>query len=158
MSLEDSMKDLADSNRELATALSTYAKVVEKYGLKLETDNSGKATVAEQEKGGKAEKPEKAEKPKTAAQKKADEKAAAAKKDDDDGFGDEEDKAPKRKKPLTHDDVKAKLLEIRDAADSKEPALELIGEFGYDSIPTIKEKDYEGIYAAAEKWLEENAG
>lgn len=149
MSLEESMKELAESNLTLAKSLSRYAEVVEKYGLKIESANNGGA-----EPEGKPEKAPKEEK-QTPAQKKAAEKAAAAAKagKDDDGF---DDKPPKKTKKLTHDDVKAKLLEIRDAAGDKQPALDLIGEHGYSAIPDIQEKDFDAIHADAVKWLEEN--
>lgn len=151
MSLEESMKELAESNLTLAKSLSRYAEVVEKYGLKIESANNGGA-----EPEGKPEKAPKEEK-QTPAQKKAAEKAAAAAKaakDDDDGF---DAPAPAKKaKKLTHDDVKAKLLEIRDAAGDKQPALDLIGEHGYSAIPDIQEKDFDAIHADAVKWLEEN--
>lgn len=149
MSLEESMKELAESNLTLAKSLSRYAEVVEKYGLKIESANSGGGAEPE----GKPEKALKEEK-QTAAQKKAAAAAAAKAGKDDDGF---DDKPSKKTKKLTHDDVKAKLLEIRDAAGDKQPALDLIGEHGYSAIPDIQEKDFDAIFADATKWLEDNA-
>ena len=154
MSLEESMKELAESNLKLAKSFDRYADVIQKFGLKIENDNAGKTPAGDAE-------PEEKPAGKAAGKGKPAGKAAgkpAAGKGDDDGFGDEEEKPAGKAKKLTHDDVKAKLLEIRDAAEDKEPALAIIREYGYDSIPTIKEKDYAAIFADAEKWLEDNAG
>ena len=130
MSLETAMENLA-------VAMTRYADVVEKYGLKIEGANTAKAEVAD----------------KPAAKG----KAAA----DNDGFGEDEDKPAakgKAKKALTHDDVKAKLLEVKEAnGGDKQAAIDIISEYGYAGIPSIKEKDFEAIFADAEKWLEDNA-
>lgn len=158
MSLEESMKDLAESNRELAKAQRYYAGVIEKFGLKVESDNTGKTPAPA------ASTPEKAPKTETAAQKKAREKAekeAKAKKDEDDGFGDEpeqqdeqedEDEIPSE---LTLDIVKAKLFEVKDAYGDKTPALAIIQKLGYDAIPNVKAKDFEKVYRAAVKALKD---
>ena len=140
MSLETAMENLA-------VAMTRYADVVEKYGLKIEGANTAKAEVADKPaaKGKAADKPA------------AKGKAAA----DNDGFGEDEDKPAakgKAKKALTHDDVKAKLLEVKEAnGGDKQAAIDIISEYGYAGIPSIKEKDFEAIFADAEKWLEDNA-
>ena len=157
MSLEDSMKALAESNLKLAAAQERYAGVIEKFGS-LVVASPGAAAADT------SAKTEAAGKPLTAAQKKKADKAAteaateaAAGGDggfgDDDGFGNEgaggdEPEVPEK---LTGDQVKAKLLEVRDAYGDKAPALKIINDLGYAAIPDVKPADYKKVWIAAEK-------
>ena len=150
MSLEDSMKELAASNLKLAASFDRYADVVEKYGLKIEQANTAPAAADEAA----PSKPPKAEKPPKAS-KGGKAKAEPEKAADNDGF-DEDEKPSKPKKELTHDEVKAILLKIKEISGSKEPAINIIAEYGYSGIPQIQAKDFEAIYNDAEEWIEEN--
>ena len=63
------------------------------------------------------------------------------------GGGDE----PEVPEKLTGDQVKAKLLEVRDAYGDKAPALKIINDLGYAAIPDVKPADYKKVWIAAEK-------
>ena len=160
MSLEQSMLALAESNLKLAAAQEHYAGVIEKFGslvvasagdaapaaaaASTKTDAAPATTGKGKGKGGKA-----AAKTEPAAD-------AAAAGDgfggDDDGFGGEaggdEPEVPEK---LTGDQVKAKLLEVRDAYGDKAPALKIINDLGYAAIPDVKPADYKKVWIAAEK-------
>ena len=159
MSLEESMKSLAESNLKLAAAQERYAGVIEKFGSLVVATNGEAATVAT---------PAKTDKPPTAAEKKA--AAAAAKKaaeaaaaasdgfggDDagSDGFGGDDaggEGEPEVPEKLTSDQVKAKLLEVRDAYGDKAPALKIINDLGYSAIPDVKPADFKKVWIASEK-------
>lgn len=162
MSLEESMKALAESNLKLAAAQERYAGVIEKFGsLVVANPGAGTASAA-------APAAETTGKPLTAAQKKKAEKEAAEKAaaekaaaggdgfgGDGDGFGDEGGDAggdePEVPEKLTGDQVKAKLLEVRDAYGDKAPALKIINDLGYAAIPDVKPADYKKVWIAAEK-------
>ena len=154
MSLEESMKALAESNLKLAAAQEHYAGVIEKFGS-LVVASPGAAAADT------PTKTEAAGKPLTAAQKKKAEKEAADKAaaggdggfGDDDGFGNEgaggdEPEVPEK---LTSDQVKAKLLEVRDAYGDKAPALKIINDLGYSAIPDVKPADFKKVWIASEK-------
>ena len=159
MSLEESMKALAESNLKLAAAQEHYAGVIEKFGS-LVVASPGAGTAATP-----AAAAETTGKPLTAAQKKKAEKEAAEKAaaggggdgfgGDGDGFGDEGGEAggdePEVPEKLTGDQVKAKLLEVRDAYGDKAPALKIINDLGYAAIPDVKPADYKKVWIAAEK-------
>lgn len=162
MSLEESMKALAESNLKLAAAQEHYAGVIEKFGS-LVVASPGAGTAATP-----ASAAETTGKPLTAAQKKKAEKEAAEKAaaekaaaggdgfgGDGDGFGDEGGEAggdePEVPEKLTGDQVKAKLLEVRDAYGDKAPALKIINDLGYAAIPDVKPADYKKVWIAAEK-------
>lgn len=159
MSLEESMEKLADSNLKLAAAQTRYADVIEKFGLKIEQSNEGKTPAGDAgaSTSGKEEKPAgkgrgrpagSTNKPKTEPEKNEG--------DDDDGFGDEGDGDEEIKAPddLTHEQVKKKLLEAKDACGGdKEPALDVIRKYGYDTIPSVKEKHFDQIWVDAEKLI-----
>lgn len=137
MSLEQAME-------KLAASMDRYADVIEKYGLQVQTANSDKSPAEDKPSTSKATKTTGKTKP------------AAKEEADDDGFEEKKPAANKKKKAATFDDVKAVLLKIKEVAGDKAPALELIAEFGYDGIPKIQEKDFEGIIEKANEWLEEN--
>lgn len=163
MSLEESMKALAESNLKLAAAQEHYAGVIEKFGsLVVASPGAGTAAATP------AAAAETTGKPLTAAQKKKAEKEAAEKAaadkaaaggdgfgGDGDGFGDEGGEAggdePEVPEKLTGDQVKAKLLEVRDAYGDKAPALKIINDLGYAAIPDVKPADYKKVWIAAEK-------
>lgn len=162
MSLEEAMLKQAEASNKLADAFNRYADVVERFGLKLENDNAGKATVAQQE----ADKPAKAEKPagkpgrppnKATKPAPEPEPESDGLDDDDNELGDEEEiVAPKN---LGHDDVKKKLLEVKAAnGGDKAPAIAIITSFGYDTIQQVKEKHFADIWVEAEKKLRELNG
>ena len=148
--LEESIKALAESNVALAKAQTYYADTINKFGLKINEANGEAGSTQAAEKTT-TEKP----KGETAAAKKkrqAEEAAAAAKnKEADDGFGEE------AQETFTADDVKAKLMAVKNAAGDKAPALAIIKEYGYNAIPEVKEKDYAAVVRDCDTWLEENA-
>lgn len=149
MSIEQAMLKQAEAAEKLADAMNRYADVVEKYGLKLETENKGKATVADQEKAG----------AKATGSKATGAKATGSKaKSDDDGFGDDKPTKPKPKKTVSVDDAKALLLKVKNVAGDKQPALDIIAEFGYSKLPEVQEKDAAAIAEKAQEWLDENGG
>ena len=155
MSLEESMLKLAESNLKLAAAQEHYAGVIEKFGNLVvasagapaadptATATSGKAEAAK----GKAAKGK-------AAKGKADpepETKDDASFGDDDGFGGDEGGESEAPEDLTADQVKAKLLEVRDAYGDKAPALKIINDLGYSAIPDVKKADFKKVWAACEK-------
>ena len=144
MSLEDSMKTLAESNLKLAAAMDNYAATIEKFGSMV-VAQPGDAPAAATEKAAPAEKaPATKGKGRGKAATKADDDAGFS---DDDGF-DGEAEVPEK---LTGDQVKAKLLEVRDAYGDKAPALKIINDLGYNAIPDVKAADYQKVWAACEK-------
>lgn len=154
MALEDAMLKLAESNLKLADAQTHYAGIIEKFGTMVVQANGGDdgeaaATAATDDKPAKK-----------AAAKKATKKAAAkkaAETADDfggDGFGgDDEGSDGEADVPakLTADQIKAKLLEVRDAYGDKAPALKIINDLGYSAIPDVKPADYAAVWKACEK-------
>ena len=157
MSLEESMKEvaesnreLAESNRELAAAQLEYAKTIREYGTR---------TLVGAGKPSKGDADEEKPKPQTAAEKKAakaaaDKAAKDAAKDegDDDGFDDDDAGS----KTYTHDEVKALLVQVKNTNGDKEEALDLIRPLGYQTIPSIQEKDFAKVAKIAEAWLKKN--
>ena len=141
MSLEDSMKELAESNLTLAKAFNYYAGVVEKFGLKFEGDNGAAPAAAPA-----------GDKPKATRGKKAEPVAATT--DDSDGFGDAgfgDDDASGVPEKITADMMKGKLIEVRDAYGDKAPALKIINAYGYNAIPEVKPADYAKVWADCDK-------
>ncbi len=158
MSLEDSMKALAESNLKLAAAQEHYAGVIEKFGSLVVATNGEAATVAAPAKEPAAAKGGKGAKGGKAAAKTEPAADAAAASDgfggDDDGFGgggEASGDEPEVPEKLTGDQVKAKLLEVRDAYGDKAPALKIINDLGYAAIPDVKPADYKKVWIAAEK-------
>ena len=148
MSLEDSMQTLAESNLKLAAAMDNYAAAIEKFGS-MAVAQPGDAPAAATEKAAPAEKaPATKGKGRGKAAAKAEPETKAD--DDDDGFGGEGGEAEVPEK-LTGDQVKAKLLEVRDAYGDKAPALKIINDLGYNAIPDVKAADYQKVWAACEK-------
>lgn len=159
MSLEESMKDLAESNREraaadreLAKAMTFYAETINKFGLSLHNSNEGKepqpgaaAASADKPSGrgrGKAA---------TAAAK---EEPAAGSNDgfSDDGFGGGGEGGEGGGKEYTFDEVKAKLLELmKKNGGDKTESVAIINKYGYASLNDIKDAHFSDIYAAVEK-------
>ena len=157
MSLEDSMKALAESNLKLAAAQEHYAGVIEKFGSLVVATNGEAATVATPAKepaakGGKAGGKGKGS---TKADPAPDASAAGDGFGGDDaggdGFGGDDAGEPEVPEKLTGDQVKAKLLEVRDAYGDKAPALKIINDLGYAAIPDVKPADYKKVWIAAEK-------
>ncbi len=157
MSLEQSMIALAESNLKLAAAQEHYAGVIEKFGSLVVATNGEAATVAAPAKEPAAAKGGKGAKGGKAAAKAEPAADAAAAGDgfggDDDGFGggDAGGDEPEVPEKLTGDQVKAKLLEVRDAYGDKAPALKIINDLGYAAIPDVKPADYKKVWIAAEK-------
>ena len=150
MSLEESMKELAESNLALAKAMNGYAKVITEHGTQAVV--SGKPAKDDPDAGSSS-------KPQTAAEKKAAKAAAekaakeAAKDEgDDDGFDDDDTGS----KTYTHEEVKALLVQVKNTNGDKEEALDLIRPLGYQTIPSIQEKDFAKVAKAAEAWLKKN--
>ena len=151
MSLEDSMKTLAESNLKLAAAMDNYAATIEKFGSMV-VAQPGDAPAAATEKAAPAEKaPATKGKGRGKAATKAEPEAKAD--DDDAGFGEDDgfDGEAEVPEKLTGDQVKAKLLEVRDAYGDKAPALKIINDLGYNAIPDVKAADYQKVWAACEK-------
>ena len=152
MSLEESMKDLADANRELAAGLREYAGVIKKVGLKA----LGKADSEEEEEEG-APKPKasKSTATKSTATKSATKKSApkdeGEEEEEEDPFGENEEE--EEEEEVTLDDVKAALIALRDKTGDKEAPLAVMGKFGYKKVPDIQSKDFAKVKAAAEAAL-----
>lgn len=142
MSLEDSMKELADSNRELAAAMKGYTKAITENARLVVTG------AAEPTEAATPAKPTPAKT--TAAKGKGKGKTEAPPGDDDDGFADGGSNADVPKK-ITADMVKAKLLEVRDAYGDKAPALKIIQDLGYAAIPDVKPADFEKVWIACDE-------
>lgn len=160
MSLEQSMLALAESNLKLAAAQEHYAGVIEKFGSLVVANAGDGATAPAAATTGKAttgKAPTAAEKKAAAAAKKAAEEAAAASDGfggDDaggDGFGGDDAGEPEVPEKLTSDQVKAKLLEVRDAYGDKAPALKIINDLGYSAIPDVKPADFKKVWIACDK-------
>ena len=155
MSLEESMKALAESNLKLAAAQEHYAGVIEKFGslVVASAGDAAPATAAASTKTDAA--PATAGKGKGKGGKGKTEPAAETKTDDAgfgdyDGFGDEGGEA-EVPDDLTADQVKAKLLEVRDAYGDKAPALKIINDLGYSAIPDVKPADFKKVWIACDK-------
>lgn len=149
MSLEESMKELAESNTKLAKALNRYADVIEENGVGVVSQAKGKTKPAEEE-----EAPAPKGKGKAAPAAKG--KAKPAADEDDDGL--EEAPAPKAKgkaKAITFDQVKAELLKVKEIG-GREAAAEIFGEYGYSSLNNVQEKDYQAIFDDAVRYIENN--
>lgn len=149
MSLEDAMNNLAK-------AMNRYADVIETNGVAVVSQ----AASGGEESGGKTTKATKTTT--TKASGKASNKGAADKDEgDDDGLGGGDGgkatgKGNKTKKALTFDEVKAKLLEVKELG-GREAAAEIFGEYGYSSLNNVQEKDYQAIFDDAVKYLDDNA-
>lgn len=153
MSLEDAMNNLAK-------AMNRYADVIEKHGVSVVSKANGSGGE-EEESGGKPTTTSKATKSTTSkASGKASNKGADKDEGDDDGLGGGDGgKATgkgKAKKALTFDEVKAKLLEVKELG-GREAAAEIFGEYGYSSLNNVQEKDYQSIFDDAVKYLDDNA-
>lgn len=135
MSLEDAMNNLA-------SAMNRYADVIEKHGsttLLKAVGDSATASTSDASKSAEGT----AVKGKGGRPKKDEPKPDAG---DDDGFGGGGSASSVPDK-ITADQMKAKLLEVRDAHGDKQPALDIIGKYGYAAIPDIKAADYKKIWA-----------
>lgn len=154
MSLEKSMQELAESNLKLAEAQNALADAQNSVAGQYQEMIAFFAANGTPEKPAAASKPDKAEKGETAAQRKKREAAEAKAKEEEvnDGFGDDEG-GEETETALTMDDVKKKLFEVKDKFGDKSYALEIIAEYGYKALPDIQEKDFDAIYADAEKAL-----
>lgn len=158
MSLEDSMKALAESNLKLAAAQERYAGVIEKFGSLVVASAGEGAAAATPTKTDAAPATGKG-KGKAATGKGKSEPAADTTKADDGGFGDDDGfgnegaggDEPEVPEKLTSDQVKAKLLEVRDAYGDKAPALKIINDLGYSAIPDVKPADFKKVWIASEK-------
>lgn len=152
MSFEKSVEALAESNLRLADAMNKYADVIDKYALKIEAvgGDVAKAAAAETSSGKKGgdDKPTPA---KGGRGKKAAAEPPADAGGDDDGFGGADDFDSGVPDKLTGDQVKAKLLEVRDAYGDKAPALKIINALGYNAIPDVKPADYAKVWTECEK-------
>lgn len=151
MSLEDAMNNLAK-------AMNRYADVIEKHGVSVVSKASG---GEEEESGGKSTTTKATKTTTTKASGKASNKGADKDEGDDDGLGGGDGgkttgKGGKAKKALTFDEVKAKLLEVKELG-GREAAAEIFGEYGYSSLNNVQEKDYQAIYDDAVKYLDDNA-
>jgi hypothetical protein len=134
---------LAEANLTLAKALTYYADTVNKFGLKIEKGNEGRAPVAEQEE----EAPVAEKKPRGRPKKEAE--PAPEVEEEDDGFGDEDEGEDDA---VDFEKVKGALKALRDAGQ-KDKALKIMNDKGYKTIPDIKEKDFKAIYDACQKLL-----
>ena len=155
MSLEESMAALAESNLKLAKSFDNYANVVTKFGLKIENDNAGKTSsksTSDEDADGEEPKKPRGRPP---GKKVEEVKSTKKPKDDFDDEGDEESKG----KSYDFAEVKAKLMEVKNTADDKTPALKIIGKYGYDALPELEGSDehYAKIMADCEAWLKKNA-
>ena len=153
MSLEETLKALAESQTKLAVAMTNYAETIDKYGLKIITANGGDTPAA----AASSEKPKAEGKPKggKAAAAKAD--AAAGEGGGDDGFGNEgggDGFGDEGGKTYTFDDVKAKLLSLMSKnGGDKTASVAIINKYGYQSLNDIKDQHFAQIVADVEKAL-----
>lgn len=153
MSLEDSMKALADSNIVLAKALTGYAEVVTANTevLKSIHASGGVAFVGASEAvaAGAADAAGKpGRKPRTTPAASTPEPEP-----ENDPFADDE---PETAKELTADDIKALLLKVRDKGGEKKneaAARKIMEAVGAASIGKIAPKDYAKVAELAEKAL-----
>lgn len=132
MSIEKAMEAVAASNEALAASNDRLAKAMDNYAGVIEKN----AALVVSNGGQLAEKPKTeaaAAEPEKRTRGKA--KTEDAKKDDDLG-----------KAKLTEDEVKGKLLELRDLHDDKAPALKILGEYGYESFNDLKPADFQAVY------------
>lgn len=151
MSIEDTMKDMAESQRELAAAMREYASVIAQYSKSIVSAATGAADEAPAEL--KSEPKAKPGRPAGSTNKKKEEPAPPAEEPEDDdngddGFGEEDENTS----AVSFDDVKEALKGVA-KKHSKDKALEILGKFGYKGIPEIKEADYAKVHAAATKLL-----
>lgn len=159
MSLEESMTTLAESNLKLAKALSRYADVIEANGVAV-VSKANTGSGEGDEGGGKASGKTTTSKA-TKATSKTSNKGGDKDEGDDDGLGGDGGKSTGKggkttKKALTFDEVKAKLLEVKELG-GREAAAEIFGEYGYSSLNNVQEKHYQDIYDDAQKYLDDNA-
>ena len=146
MSLEESMKDLADANRELAAGLREYSAVIKKVGLKA----LGKEDVADaDEKTDKpaakfAGRPKGSTKPKPAPEPEEEEEL-------DDGLGGDEAEE-EEEESIDADTVKAKLKELGDATE-RTVASAIFRDMGFKSFTDIPDNKLQAVYDAAVKAL-----
>ena len=146
MSLEDSMKELADSNRELAAAMKGYTKAITENARLVVTGAAEPAEAATPAKAPPAKSTPAKGKGKGKTETPPDDGLGG----DDDGFADGGSNADVPKK-ITADMVKAKLLEVRDAYGDKAPALKIIQDLGYAAIPDVKPADFEKVWIACDE-------
>lgn len=131
MSLEDAMNNLA-------SAMNRYADVIEKNGVQV-------VSVADTSAAAPKDKKPAGRPPKAAAESKKDDTGLD---DDDDGLGGEEEPT------YTIDDVKGKLVALRNQTGDKDASLKIMKEFGYAKVGDIKEKDFAKIIAKVDKMLD----
>ena len=146
MSLEESMKDLADANRELAAGLREYSAVIKKVGLKA----LGKEDVADAEDKKPAEekkpgRPKGSTKPKPAPVEEEEEA-------EDDGLGGDEPEEEEEEEGVDADTVKAKLKELGDATE-RTVASAIFRDMGFKSFNDIPDGKLQAVYDAAVKAL-----
>ena len=155
MSLEQSMLTLAESNLKLAAAQEHYASVIQQFGSLVVASAGDGATATP----AKTEAATPAAKGKGKGKGKAETTPAPETKGDDTGFGDDEgfgneggdENETEVPDQLTSDQVKAKLLEVRDAYGDKAPALKIINDLGYSAIPDVKPADFKKVWVACDK-------
>lgn len=149
MSLEDAMNNLAK-------AMNRYADVIEKHGVSVVSKASGGEEEESTSKTSNKATTTKA----TKTTSKTSNKGADKEEGDDDGLGDSGKSTGKggksTKKALTFDEVKAKLLEVKELG-GREAAAEIFGEYGYSSLNNVQEKHYQEIFDDAVKYIEDNA-
>lgn len=154
MSLEESMKTLAESNNKLAESHNKLAAAMTHYAEVIQ-EHSRLVAVSGGEEPAKA--PAAAASKPTAAKGKGKGKAAdpEPKNNDDDGFGDEGGDESEIPDKITADQIKAKLIAVKDAYGDKAPALAIIQKLGYEAIPDVKPADYKKVWIACDKALAE---
>lgn len=153
MSLEQSME-------KLASAMTLYAEVIQKYAVEIKAAVTGKKAPAdeaeEEEEAPAAKKGAGRPKGSTVAKKAAGKKAAEPEEEEeeevDDGMGGEEEEEEEESE-LTLDDVKKKLQEVKTAYDDRATASGIFRDLGYQSVADIKPKDLQKVYDLAVKKL-----
>lgn len=153
MSLEESMKDLADANRELAAGLREYSAVIKKVGLKAlgEDDGTGDAKPA-------------AEKSTTTDKKKAGRPAGKGKdkpapveeeeeqENDGLGDGDEEEEEEEAEGP-DREAVKKLLQKLGTAYDDRAVASAIFRDMGFKAFTDVPDNKLQAVFDAATKKL-----
>lgn len=156
MSLEQSFELLAKSNEALAksnmavvesnTRVSdTYERMLEGYNALIEAGG----TPVIQPVAGASEAPAARAKPGPKKKDTPAAAAAAAPAAEDDGFGEEGAAAT----TYSAEDVKNKLMAVKDKFNDKAPALKIINDLGYKAIPDVQQKDYAAVVVACDKLL-----
>jgi hypothetical protein len=145
--IEESITDFAKSLTTLAKALDSvsdkmqmsvesHERLADRYEQLLAVQGTSPAPPADEKPKGKPGRPPKAK-----------EAPPPVEEEEDDGLGDDAPAAS----TLTRDDVKAKLVELREVTEDKLAPRKVMEKFGASNVAEIKDEDFQGVYDAAVK-------